>query len=94
MDSLISHIDIHLSFSITYGPSTPRLILALLGCMVHRSQVIVNPSSTSILSHTTLHVFIKLILGKPSSYDQVDSIDIQYSEVAPDQFFTMKLFVD
>jgi hypothetical protein len=55
--------------------------------MVHRGQVLVNPSSTAILSHTTLHVFHRLIVSKPSSYGQVASIDIQYLDVALDQFF-------
>jgi hypothetical protein len=80
-------LNIHLPFSIIYGSSTPRLSLALLQCMVHRAQVLVNPSSTTILSHTTLHVFHRLILWKPSSFGQVDSIDIQYLDVALDQFF-------
>jgi hypothetical protein len=34
--------------------------LALLRCMVHRSEVHVNPSSTNIMIHTYLHVFDKL----------------------------------
>jgi hypothetical protein len=55
--------------------------------MVHRDQVLVNPSSTTILSHTMLHVFHRLILSKPSSYGQVASIDVQYLDVALDQFF-------
>jgi hypothetical protein len=55
--------------------------------MVHRSQVLVNPSSTTILSHTSLHIFYRFIIQKPSSYDQVASIDIQYLKVAVDQFF-------
>jgi hypothetical protein len=55
--------------------------------MVHYDQVIVNPSSIIILSHTSFHVFHILILEKPSSYDQVASIDIQYLEVALDQFY-------
>jgi hypothetical protein len=59
-------LNIHLPFSITYGSSTSRLLLALLRCMVHRDQVIVNPSSTTILSHTILHVLYRPILWKPS----------------------------
>jgi hypothetical protein len=55
-------LNMHLPFSITSGTSTLRLPLALLWCMVYRGQVLVNPSSTNILSHTTLHVFHKLIL--------------------------------
>jgi hypothetical protein len=55
--------------------------------MVHHGHVFVNPSSTTILSHTTLHVFHKLILKKLSSYDQVASKDIQYLDAAFDQFF-------
>jgi hypothetical protein len=54
--------------------------------MIHRGQVLVNSSSTTILSHTTLHVFHRLILKKTSSYDQVAFIDIQYLQVALDQF--------
>jgi hypothetical protein len=54
--------------------------------MIHRGQVLVNPSLTIILSHTSLHVFHILILEKPS-YDQVASIYIQYLEVALDQFY-------
>jgi hypothetical protein len=55
--------------------------------MVHRGQVLVNPSLTTIMSHTSLHFFYRRILEKPSSYDQVASIDIQYLEVTLDQFF-------
>jgi hypothetical protein len=55
--------------------------------MVHRCQVLINPYSTTIMSHTSLHIFHRLILEKSSSYDQVASIDIQYLEVALDQFF-------
>jgi two-component sensor histidine kinase len=55
--------------------------------MVHHGKVLVNPSSTIILSHTTLHVYHRLILEKLSSYDQVASKDIQYLEIALDQFF-------
>jgi hypothetical protein len=79
-------LNIHLPFSITSHTSMPRLLLALLWCMVHCGQVLVNHSSTIILSHTSLHVFHRLILWKPS-YDQVASIDIQYLEVALDQRF-------
>jgi hypothetical protein len=80
-------LNIHLPFSITYGSSMSRLLLALLRCMIHHGQVLVNPSSTTILSHTILHVFYKLILWKPSFYGQVASKDIQYLDVALDQFF-------
>jgi hypothetical protein len=55
--------------------------------MVHRCQVLINPYSTTIMSHTSLHIFHRLILEKSSSYDQVASIDIQYLEVVLDQFF-------
>jgi hypothetical protein len=55
--------------------------------MVHHGQVLVNHSSTIILSYTTLHVFYRLILKKLSSYDQVTFKDIQYLEIALDQFF-------
>jgi hypothetical protein len=48
--------------ALTSGTLTPRLPLAVLQCMVHRGQVLVNPSSTSIVSHTSLHIFHKLIL--------------------------------
>jgi hypothetical protein len=47
----------HLLFSITSGTSTPSLPLALLQCMVHRGQVLVDPSSITIMIHTTLCVF-------------------------------------
>jgi hypothetical protein len=40
--------------------------------MVHHGKVLINPSSTTIISHTSL---------------QVASISIQYLEVALDQFF-------
>jgi hypothetical protein len=80
-------LNIYFSFSITYGSSTSRLPLALLRCIIHRSQVLINPSSTTILSHTILHVFHRLILWKSSSYDQVASIDIQYLDITFDQFF-------
>jgi hypothetical protein len=57
-------LNIHLPFSITYSTSTSRLPLALLRCMVYRGQVLVNPSSIVILSHTIFHVFHRLILEK------------------------------
>jgi hypothetical protein len=44
--------------------------------MVHCGQVLINPSSTTILSHISLHIFHRLILEKSSSYDQVACIDI------------------
>jgi hypothetical protein len=53
--------------------------------MVHRGQVLVNHSSTTIFYHTSLHIFQRLILEKPSSSDQVAFIDIQYLEVELDQ---------
>jgi hypothetical protein len=40
----------------------PRLSLAILQCMVHRSQVLVIPSSITIMTHMPLHVFDKLTL--------------------------------
>jgi hypothetical protein len=55
--------------------------------MVHRDQVLVNHSSTTIMSHTSLHDFHRLILEKKSSYDQGAFINIKYLEVALDQFF-------
>jgi hypothetical protein len=55
-------LNIHLPFSITSGTSTPKLPLTLLWCMVHRGQVLVNFSSTTIMSHTSLHVLHRLIL--------------------------------
>jgi hypothetical protein len=46
-----SDSNIHLPFTIS-GTSTPRLVLALHWCMVHHVQVHVNPSLTTIMSHT------------------------------------------
>jgi hypothetical protein len=57
-----SESTIHLPFSITSYTSMARLPLTLLWCMVHRSQVLVDPSSTTILIHTSLHVFDNLML--------------------------------
>jgi hypothetical protein len=54
--------------------------------MVYRDQILVNLSSTTIMSHTSLYVFHMLILEN-YSYDQVAYIDIQYLEVILDQFF-------
>jgi hypothetical protein len=54
--------NIHLPFSITFGTSTPRLLLALLRCMVHHGQALVDPSSITIMIHTTLCVFNELAL--------------------------------
>jgi hypothetical protein len=50
------------STSLFIGSLWPRLPLALLWCMVHYVQVLINHSSTTILSHITLHVFHRLIL--------------------------------
>jgi hypothetical protein len=55
--------------------------------MVHHGQILINHSSTTIFYHISLHVLHRLILEKYSSYDQVAFIDIQYLEVALDQFF-------
>jgi hypothetical protein len=55
--------------------------------MIRGDQVIINPSSTTILSHITLHVFYRLILEKLSSYYQVAFKNIQCLEIALDQFF-------
>jgi hypothetical protein len=55
-------LNIHLPFSITSGTSTPRLSLALLWCMVYHGKILVNPSSTTIMSHTSLHVLNRLVL--------------------------------
>jgi hypothetical protein len=55
-------LNIHLPFFIKSGTSTLRLPLALLQYMVHRGQVLVNRSSTIIMSHTSIHVFYRLIL--------------------------------
>jgi hypothetical protein len=55
-------LNIHLCFSITSGTLMLRLPLALLWCMVYRGQVLINPSSMIILTHTSLHVFHRLIL--------------------------------
>jgi hypothetical protein len=52
--------------------------------MIHHGQIIVNPSSTTIMPHILLHVFHRLIL---ENLHQVASIDIQYLEVALNQFF-------
>jgi NAD-specific glutamate dehydrogenase len=59
--------------------------------MVHRGQVLVNPSLSTILSHTSLHVFHRLILQKTSSHDKVASKDIQYLEIELDQSFLVKI---
>jgi hypothetical protein len=55
-------LNLHLPISITSSTLTPRLLLALLWCMVHHVQVLFNPSSSTISSHTTLHVFHRLIV--------------------------------
>jgi hypothetical protein len=55
-------LNIHLPFSITYSFSMPTLSLALVRWMVYYGQVLVNYFLTTILSHTTLHVFHRLIL--------------------------------
>jgi hypothetical protein len=55
--------------------------------MVHHGQVLVNPFSTTILSHTTLYVFHRLILEKTSCYNQVTFVDIRYLDVALEHFF-------
>jgi hypothetical protein len=55
--------------------------------MVHRGQVLVNPSSTTISFHTTLHVLHRLIFEKISSYDQVVSKEIEYLDISFDQLF-------
>jgi hypothetical protein len=58
-----SDSNIHLRFSIASGTSTPRLPLALLRCVVHHGQVLVDASSITIMIHTPLHVFDKLMLA-------------------------------
>jgi hypothetical protein len=40
----------------------PRLLLALLRYIVHHSQVLVDPSSITIMIHMSLRVFDKLML--------------------------------
>jgi hypothetical protein len=40
----------------------PRLTLALLRCIVHRSQVLADPSSITIIIRMPLRVFNKLTL--------------------------------
>jgi hypothetical protein len=55
-------LNIHLPFFITSHTLMPRLPLTLLRCMVHHGQVLINPSSTTILSHTSLYVFHRLVL--------------------------------
>jgi hypothetical protein len=57
-------LNIHLSFSITFDISTPRLMLPLLWCMIHRGQVLINSSSTTIMSHISLHVLHRLTYEK------------------------------
>jgi hypothetical protein len=57
-------LNIHLSFSITFDISTPRLMLPLLRCMIHRGQVLINSSSTTIMSHISLHVLHRLTYEK------------------------------
>jgi hypothetical protein len=49
-------------FSITTGTSMPRLPLTLLRCMVHHGQALIDPSSITIMIHTTLCVFNELTL--------------------------------
>jgi hypothetical protein len=58
----ISNSNVHLLFYITSGTSTPTHLLTLLRCMVHRSQVLVDHSSITIMIHMFLHVFNKLML--------------------------------
>jgi hypothetical protein len=58
----ISDSNIHLPFSIISGTSMLRLSLALLRCMVHHSQVFVDPSSITIIIHMPLRIFDKLML--------------------------------
>ncbi len=50
-------LNIHLPFSITSSTSTPRHPFVLLRCMVHRSQVLINPSSTTIEVLTSSCIF-------------------------------------
>jgi hypothetical protein len=54
-----SDSNIHFPFSMTFSTLTSRLSLVHLRCMVHHSQVLVSPSSTTIMTHTSLHVFHK-----------------------------------
>jgi hypothetical protein len=51
--------NMHLLFYITSGTSTRSLMLPLLRCMIHHSQVLINPSSTTILIHTSPYTFHK-----------------------------------
>jgi hypothetical protein len=56
----ISDSNIHFLFSITCGTSMSSFSLALLQCMVHCSQVLVDPSLITVMIHTSLRVFDKL----------------------------------
>jgi hypothetical protein len=58
IDTLDSNI--HLPFSITSSTSMSSPMLALLKWMIHRIQVLVDPSLITIMIHTSLHVFDKL----------------------------------
>jgi hypothetical protein len=58
----ISDSIIHLPFSISSSTSTSSLSLALLRCMIHHDQVLIDPSSITIMIHTTLCVFNMLML--------------------------------
>jgi hypothetical protein len=57
-----SDSNIHLPFSITSGTLTPSLPLALLWCMVHRGQALVDHSSITIMIHMTLYPSDELML--------------------------------
>jgi hypothetical protein len=58
IDTLDSNI--HLPLSITSSTSMSSPMLALLKWMIHRIQVLVDPSLITIMIHTSLHVFDKL----------------------------------
>jgi hypothetical protein len=53
----ILNSNIHFLFSIRSNTLMPSLPLALLQYMVHCGEVIVDPSSITIMIHTTLCVF-------------------------------------
>jgi hypothetical protein len=81
-------LNIHFLFSIISDASTPILMLVLLRCMVHRSQVLVNPSSTTIEVLTSSCIFFKHTVDAQihlvsmlivyCCLDQVPSIEIHY----------------
>jgi hypothetical protein len=91
-----SDSNIHFPFSITSSTSMPILSFAFLRCMVHCSQSLVNPSSTTIMIHTSLCVFDKLTFVTlpfvdldEYVYDLKYVLQLQLSCVIDDQFFVL-----